>query len=61
MKSIMLQEEKGEQLMLCLSRDDCLKRKLYMCLMDVERAFGRVLRKVLEWAMGKKGIPESVG
>ena len=27
------------------------------CCMDVERSFHRVPRKVLEWAMRKKGIP----
>ena len=29
-----------------------------MFLVDLEKAFDRVLRKVLEWAMRKKGIPE---
>ena len=29
-----------------------------MCFVDIEKAFDRVLRKVLEWAMRKKGIPE---
>ena len=29
-----------------------------MCFVDLEKAFGRVPRKVLEWAMKKKGIPE---
>ena len=31
--------------------------KLYMCFVDLKKAFDRVLRKVLEWAT-KKGIPE---
>ena len=34
------------------------KKKLYMCLVDIEKAFDRVPRKVLEWAMRKKGLPE---
>ena len=29
---------------------------MYMCL--VNKAFDRVARKVLEWATGKKGMPE---
>ena len=33
-------------------------KRLYMCVVDLEKAFDRVLRKVLEWAMRKKGIPE---
>ena len=31
---------------------------MYMCFMDLEKAVDRVLRKVLEWAMKKKGMPE---
>ena len=33
-------------------------RKLHMCFVDPDKAFVRVSRKVLEWAMRKKGIPE---
>ena len=33
-------------------------KKLYMCFVDLERAFDRVSRKLLEWSMRKKGIPE---
>ena len=29
-----------------------------MCLVDLEKAFDRVSRKVVEWAMRKKSIPE---
>ena len=29
-----------------------------MCFVDLENAFDRVPRKVLEWAMRKKGIPD---
>ena len=34
------------------------EKKLYMCFVDLEKAFDRVLNKVLEWAIRKKGIPE---
>ena len=33
-------------------------KKLYMCFVDLEKAFDRIPRKVLEWAMRKKVIPE---
>ena len=34
------------------------EKKFYMCFVDLEKAFDRVQRKVLEWAMRKKGIQE---
>ena len=34
------------------------EKKFYMCFVDLDKAFYRVPRKVLEWAMRKKGIPE---
>ena len=36
------------------------KRKLYMCFADIEKAFDRVPRKVMEWAMRKKGLSEVI-
>ena len=35
-------------------------KKLYMCFMDIEKAFDRVPRKVLELVMRKNVIPGSV-
>ena len=35
-------------------------KKLYMCFVDMEKAFDRVPRKVLEWAMKMKGLSELV-
>ena len=36
------------------------KKKLYMCSVDMEKTFDRVPRKVMEWAMRKKGLSEVV-
>mgnify|MGYP001794195858 CR=1 FL=1 len=44
----------------CNSKEEYLEKekKLYMCFADLEKAFDRVARKVVEWAMRKKGVPE---
>ena len=34
------------------------EKKLYMCFVDLEKAFDRVPRKVMEWALIKKGWAE---
>ena len=33
-------------------------KKLYLCFVDLKKAFDRVPRKVLEWAMREKEIPD---
>ena len=35
-------------------------RTLAVLFVDLEKAFDRVPRKVLEWAMRKKGLPEAL-
>ena len=34
------------------------KKNLFMCFVDLEKAFDRVLRKVIEWVMRRRGVPE---
>ena len=34
------------------------EKKLYMCFVDLEKAFDRVPRKVMKWASRKKSLPE---
>ena len=36
------------------------KKNLYMCCVDIEKAFVRVPRKVMEWEMRKKGSLELI-
>ena len=36
-------------------------KKLYMCFVDMEKIIERVPRKVMEWAMRKKGLSEAMG
>ena len=36
------------------------KKKLYMCFVDIEKAFDGVPRKMMEWAMRKKGLPQVI-
>ena len=40
--------------------DRIIEDVLYMCFVDIEKAFDRVPRKVMEWAMKKKNLPEVI-
>ena len=44
----------------CIQEYLAKQKKLYMCFVDLEKAFDRVPRKVVEWAMKRKGIPEEL-
>ena len=44
--------------MLVECRDE--KKKLHMCFVNIEKAFDIVPRKVMKWAMRKKGSPEVI-
>jgi hypothetical protein len=35
-------------------------RNLYLCFVDLEKAFDRVPRRVIEWALRKKAVPEGM-
>ena len=35
-----------------------MDKKLYMCFVDMEKAFDRLPRKVIEWSMRQRGLPE---
>ena len=36
------------------------KKELYICFVGIEQAFDRISRKVMEWAMRKKGLLEVI-
>ena len=36
------------------------KKELYMCFVDIEKAFDRLPRNVVEWAIRKKCLPEVI-
>ena len=35
-----------------------IDKKLYMCFVDLQKAFDRVPTRVMQWALRKKGLPE---
>ena len=36
------------------------EKKLYMCFVDLKKAFNRIPRKVMEWGLRKKGLEEAL-
>ena len=43
----------------CMQEENHAKgKKLYICFVDLEKAFDRVPRKVLEWVMRNKVMPK---
>ena len=34
------------------------EKSLYVCFVDSKEAFDGIPRKIVEWALGKKGIPQ---
>ena len=34
------------------------EKKLYMCFMDLKKVFDRVPRRIMQWVLRKKGLPE---
>ena len=45
-------------LVLKLQEHRAKDKTMYICFVDLENAFNRVPRKVMKWAMRKKGLPE---
>ena len=37
-----------------------MKKQLYIFFVDIEKAFDRVQRKVMDWAIRKNGLPEII-
>ena len=55
----LLQNGKSNTLfVLKMLQENCAKQKGCTCFVDLEKALGRVPRKVFEWAMRNKGIQD---